>query len=143
MRTHTAMHALCGIIWDRFQSPVTGGNMEPGEGRLDFELPDWDGVSSPSRAALNMALQKALPVEVSFLPREEADQDPSLIRTKVSLLPSDLTEVRVIDIVGLARRHRRRSHPCRLDHRGGRVSSPRSGVEGKWPPAKGRRARVE
>ena len=47
MRTHTAMHALCGIIWDRFQSPVTGGNMEPGEGRLDFELPDWDGEFKP------------------------------------------------------------------------------------------------
>ena len=47
MRTHTAMHALCGIIWDRFQSPVTGGNMEPGEGRLDFELPGWDGEFKP------------------------------------------------------------------------------------------------
>jgi misacylated tRNA(Ala) deacylase len=104
MRTHTAMHALCGIIWDRFGSPVTGGNMEPGEGRLDFELPDWDGAFKPEvDAALNMALEKALPVEVSFLPRQEADQDPSLIRTKVSLLPSDLTEVRVIDIVGLDR----------------------------------------
>jgi misacylated tRNA(Ala) deacylase len=104
MRTHTAMHALCGIIWDRFGSPVTGGNMEPGEGRLDFELPDWDGAFKPEvEAALNFALEKALPVEVSFLPRQEADQDPSLIRTKVSLLPSDLTEVRVIDIVGLDR----------------------------------------
>ncbi len=104
MRTHTAMHALCGIIWDRFQSPVTGGNMEPGEGRLDFELPDWDGEFKPEvEAALNLALQRALPVEVSFLPREEADLDPSLIRTKVSLLPADLTEVRVIDIVGLDR----------------------------------------
>ena len=104
MRTHTAMHALCGIIWDRFASPVTGGNMEPGEGRLDFELPDWDGAFKPEvEAALNAALQSALPVEVSFLPREEADQDPSLIRTKVSLLPADLTEVRVIDIVGLDR----------------------------------------
>jgi misacylated tRNA(Ala) deacylase len=104
MRTHTAMHALCGIIWDRFQSPVTGGNMEPGEGRLDFELPDWDSDLKPEvETALNRALQEALPVEVSFLPREEADKDPSLIRTKVSLLPSDLTEVRVIDIVGLDR----------------------------------------
>ena len=42
MRTHTAMHALCGVVWERFKSPVTGGNMKPGEGRLDFELPDWD-----------------------------------------------------------------------------------------------------
>jgi len=104
MRTHTAMHALCGVVWDRFHSPVTGGNMKPGEGRLDFELPNWDPEEkSPLEAALNNALGSALPIEVSFLPREEADKDPSLIRTKVSLLPASLTEVRVIDIVGLDR----------------------------------------
>ncbi|MDJ0961853.1 MAG: alanyl-tRNA editing protein [Acidimicrobiia bacterium] len=104
MRTHTAMHALCGVVWERFQSPVTGGNMNPGEGRLDFELPNWDPENKlPLEAALNEALDRALPVEVSFLPREEADQDPSLIRTKVNLLPSGLREVRVIDIVGLDR----------------------------------------
>jgi misacylated tRNA(Ala) deacylase len=104
MRTHTAMHALCGVVWDRFKSPVTGGNMNPGQGRLDFELPEWDPENKmPLEAALNEALQRSLPVEVSFLPRAEADKDPSLIRTKVNLLPSGLREVRVIDIVGLDR----------------------------------------
>jgi misacylated tRNA(Ala) deacylase len=104
MRTHTAMHALCGIVWDRFASPVTGGNMEPGQGRLDFELPDWDPEDrDPLEDALNAALARALPVEIAFLPRAEADADPSLIRTKVSLLPTSLTEVRVVDIVGLDR----------------------------------------
>jgi misacylated tRNA(Ala) deacylase len=104
MRTHTAMHALCGIVWDRFASPVTGGNMEPGQGRLDFELPDWDPEDrEPLETALNDALTRALPVEIAFLPRAEADADPSLIRTKVSLLPATLTEVRIVDIVGLDR----------------------------------------
>lgn len=104
MRTHTAMHALCGVVWSRFASPVTGGNMEPGTGRLDFELPDWDPEDKePLEAELNAQLQAGRPVEVSFLPREEADEDPSLIRTKVSLLPDSLREVRVIDIVGLDR----------------------------------------
>jgi len=104
MRTHTAMHALCGIVWERFRSPVTGGNMEPGQGRLDFELPDWDPEDrDPLEMALNDALAQALPVEIAFLPRAEADADPSLIRTKVSLLPPSLTEVRVVDIVGLDR----------------------------------------
>jgi misacylated tRNA(Ala) deacylase len=104
MRTHTAMHALCGVVWARFQSPVTGGNMEPGVGRLDFELPDWDPEDkAPLEAELNAQLAAALPVEIAFLPREEADRDPSLIRTKVSLLPASLTEVRVVDIVGLDR----------------------------------------
>lgn len=104
MRTHTAMHALCGVVWNRFESPVTGGNMEPGEGRLDFELPDWDPEDRDSlEEELNAQLAAARPVEVSFLPRDEADRDPSLIRTKVSLLPPSLREVRVIDIVGLDR----------------------------------------
>ena len=104
MRTHTAMHALCGVVWERFASPVTGGNMEPGQGRLDFELPDWDPEDrDPIEQALNDALARALPVEIAFLPRDEADADPSLIRTKVSLLPASLTEVRVVDIVGLDR----------------------------------------
>jgi misacylated tRNA(Ala) deacylase len=104
MRTHTAMHALCGVVWARYASPVTGGNMEPGIGRLDFELPDWDPEDKASlEEELNAQLDAARPVEVSFLPRDEADEDPSLIRTKVSLLPDTLREVRVIDIVGLDR----------------------------------------
>ena len=104
MRTHTAMHALCGVVWARYASPVTGGNMEPGVGRLDFELPDWDPEDKASlEEELNTQLAAARRVEVSFLPREEADEDPSLIRTKVSLLPASLREVRVIDIVGLDR----------------------------------------
>ncbi len=104
MRTHTSLHALCGVVWERFQSPVTGGNMEPGHGRLDFEIPDWDPEDrDPLEEALNEAIARELPVEVSFLPREEADLDPSLIRTKVNLLPPTLTQVRVIDIVGLDR----------------------------------------
>ena len=57
MRTHTAMHALCGVVWDRFQSPVTGGNMTPGEGRLDFDLPDWDAEHKfPMEEELNAHL---------------------------------------------------------------------------------------
>ena len=104
MRTHTSLHALCGVVWDRFKSPVTGGNMEPGRGRLDFELPDWDPENrNPLEEALNSAIARSLPIEVSFMPREEADADPSLIRTKVNLIPRSVQEVRVIDIVGLDR----------------------------------------
>ena len=104
MRTHTAMHALCGVIWNRFQSPVTGGNMRPGEGRLDFELPQWQPeFKLEVERELVAQLGRTLPITVEFLDRETADQDPSLIRTKVSLLPPGLTTVRVIDIVGLDR----------------------------------------
>lgn len=104
MRTHTAMHAMCGVIWRRYEVPVTGGNMDVGEGRLDFELPKWNSDDKPAvESELNAELAARRAVEVSFLPRAEADEDPSLIRTEVSLLPAGLTEVRVIDIVGLDR----------------------------------------
>jgi misacylated tRNA(Ala) deacylase len=104
MRTHTAMHALCGVVWEKYHSPVTGGNMNPGEGRLDFELPEWDPDDrEPLERELNAQLARALPIEIGFLPRHEADRDPSLIRTKVNLLPPALREVRVVDIVGLDR----------------------------------------
>ncbi len=119
MRTHTAMHAMCGVVWERYRSPVTGGNMKEGEGRLDFELPDWDSAHKfPMEEELNRQLAKALEVTVSFLPRDEADADPSLIRTKVSLLPKDLTEVRVIDIVGLDRQADGGTHVHRTDEVG-------------------------
>jgi misacylated tRNA(Ala) deacylase len=104
MRTHTALHALCGVIWRHFQSPVTGGNMQPGEGRLDFDIPDWSTDMLPIvEKDLNHELARRRAVEVSFLPRNAADIDPSLIRTKVNLLPDFIEEVRVIDIVGLDR----------------------------------------
>ena len=119
MRTHTAMHALCGVAWARYQSPVTGGNMNPGEGRLDFELPDWNPEDKlPLEDELNRQIGRRLPVEIGFLPRAEADADPSLIRTKVSLLPPSLTEVRVVDIVGLDRQAEGGTHVNSTDEVG-------------------------
>jgi misacylated tRNA(Ala) deacylase len=104
MRTHTAVHALCGVLWERYQSPVTGSDMGVGTGRLDIELPHWNHDDLPVLDdELNRRLVQRLPVQVSFLPREDADEDPSLIRTKVSLLPPSLRTVRVVDIVGLDR----------------------------------------
>lgn len=104
MRTHTAVHALCGVLWERYRSPVTGSDMGVGTGRLDIELPQWNPDDLPVLdAELNRRLRERRAVEVSFLPREEADKDPSLIRTKVSLLPASLRTVRVVDIVGLDR----------------------------------------
>ena len=104
MRVHTAMHALCAVMWNRYRCAVTGSDMKVGEGRLDVELPDWDPAERERiEEELNRELARDLPVRVSFLPREEADRDPSLIRTKVSLLPPSLRTVRIVDIAGLDR----------------------------------------
>ena len=102
MRTHTALHALSAVIWRDFDAKVTGGNMEPGSARMDFEL---DGISvdfgREVEGALNSELQKGLPVHVHFLAREAALADPDLIRTKVNLLPDFIDPIRVIEIESL------------------------------------------
>jgi misacylated tRNA(Ala) deacylase len=102
MRTHTALHVLCGVIWNEWSVPVTGGNMEPLSARMDFEFdPLPEGFGPRIEELVNVELAADRPIEVSFLPRAEALQDDDLIRTKVSLIPESVPEVRVVDIVGL------------------------------------------
>jgi misacylated tRNA(Ala) deacylase len=102
MRTHTALHVLCGVIWNEWSVPVTGGNMEPLSARMDFEFdPLPEGFAATVEQLVNDELAAARPIEVSFLPRDTALEDEDLIRTKVSLIPASVPEIRVVDIVGL------------------------------------------
>jgi misacylated tRNA(Ala) deacylase len=102
MRTHTALHVLCGVIWNEWRVPVTGGNMEPLAARMDFEFdPLPEGFGPRIEELVNAELAVDRPIEVSFLPRSEAVLDEDLIRTKVSLIPTSVPEIRVVDIVGL------------------------------------------
>jgi misacylated tRNA(Ala) deacylase len=104
MRTHTALHALSGIIWRDYGAKVTGGNMEPGAARMDFELESMSGeFGREVEAKLNEELAADRPVRVEFLPRLEALEDPDLIRTKVNLIPEAVDPIRVITIEGLDR----------------------------------------
>jgi misacylated tRNA(Ala) deacylase len=102
MRTHTALHVLCGVIWNEWRVPVTGGNMEPLSARMDFEFdPLPEGFARRVEELVNTELEAARPVQVEFLPRGTALEDADLIRTKVSLVPETVAEIRVVDIVGL------------------------------------------
>jgi misacylated tRNA(Ala) deacylase len=102
MRTHTAMHVLCGVIWNEWGKAVTGGNMEPLEGRMDFEFdPLPDGFKERVTELVNTEIAADRPIEVSFLERGTALADDALIRTKVNLIPAAVHTIRVVDIVGL------------------------------------------
>ena len=102
MRTHTALHALCGVVWRDYGALVTGGNMEPGSGRMDFEFERMSGdLVDAIEASVNTELAAGLDVRVAVLPRDEAFQIPDLIRTKVNLLPEGISQIRTIEIVGL------------------------------------------
>jgi misacylated tRNA(Ala) deacylase len=102
MRTHTALHALCGVVWRDYGALVTGGNMEPGSGRMDFEFERMSGdLVDEIERRVNVELALGRDVRVNVLPRDEAFAIPDLIRTKVNLLPEGIPEVRTIEIVGL------------------------------------------
>jgi len=107
MRTHTALHILCGVIWADYSIPVTGGNMEPMKGRLDFPFPaaSWGSADLAAQVErrINEEIEKAHEIVVDFLPRDLADSDPALIRTSANLIPREIDPLRVIDIVGLDR----------------------------------------
>jgi misacylated tRNA(Ala) deacylase len=102
MRTHTAMHILCGVVWRDYGASVTGGNMEPGRGRMDFEFERMQKeLVEEIEAKINAEVQAARDLRVDILPREEAFKIPDLIRTKINLLPPGIQQVRVVEIVGL------------------------------------------
>jgi misacylated tRNA(Ala) deacylase len=102
MRTHTALHILCGVVWRDYQASVTGGNMEPLLGRLDFEFERMQKeLIEEIEAAINAEVASARPVSVNSLPRAEAFRIPDLIRTKINLLPEGIAEVRTVEIEGL------------------------------------------
>ncbi len=102
MRTHTALHVLCGVVWRDYGALVTGGNMEPLQGRMDFEFETMrKELVAEIEASVNAEIEKGLPVRTAILPREEAFQIPDLIRTKINLLPPHIQQVRIVEIVGL------------------------------------------
>jgi misacylated tRNA(Ala) deacylase len=102
MRTHTAMHILCGVIFRDYGAQVTGGDMQALEARMDFEFETLSKeLIGVIEEAVNKEVQQAHPIRVKILPREEAFQIPDLIRTKINLLPEHISEIRTVEIVGL------------------------------------------
>jgi misacylated tRNA(Ala) deacylase len=102
MRTHTALHLLCGVVWRDYGALVTGGNMEPLQGRMDFEFETLRGeLVREIEDKVNVEIQRGHEVRVKILPRAEAFRIPDLIRTKINLLPENITQVRTVEIVGL------------------------------------------
>ena len=102
MRTHSGLHVLCGVVFRDYGALVTGGNMEPGEARMDFNLPDLpEGFKTKVEDAVNAEVTADRKVEIQVLPRAEALAMPDIIRTQTNLIPPDETEVRIVDITGL------------------------------------------
>lgn len=102
MRTHSALHVLCGVVWRDHRASVTGGNMEPLSGRMDFEFETMSGeLVGEIERRVNEEVDADREIRVEILPREEAFAIPDLVRTKINLLPEGISDVRTIEIVGL------------------------------------------
>ena len=114
MRTHTAMHILCGVIFRDYGASVTGGNMEPLKGRMDFEF-------ETMRQEFVKQIEEKINVEVAQA-RPTRVQD-SATRRSLSDSRSDPHQDQPA-----ARRHRRNPH--RRDRR--------AGSAGRWRHARGK-----
>jgi misacylated tRNA(Ala) deacylase len=102
MRTHSALHILCGTVFRDYGAKVTGGDMDPLKGRMDFEFENMRGeLVKAIETATNFEVQQGREIKVNILPRDEAFQIPDLIRTKINLLPEGIMQVRTVEIVGL------------------------------------------
>jgi misacylated tRNA(Ala) deacylase len=103
MRHHTALHVLSGVIWRNFGAKVTGGQMRSDRARMDFSFPEeWTtGVVGEIERRTNEALAEERPVKVYELPREEALENPDLIRTQVNLVPERVRMIRIVEIEGI------------------------------------------
>ncbi len=102
MRTHTALHILCGVVFRDYGAQVTGGDMEPLKGRMDFEFETMThDLVQVIEEAVNREVENGHDIRVAILPREEAFQIPDLIRTKINLLPPGIPEVRTVELIGL------------------------------------------
>src|SRR6266702_8833638 len=102
MRTHSGLHVLCGVVYRDFGSLVTGGNMEPFAARMDFDLPQVPaGFKEAVEAACNAEIAAGRRIDVRVLPRDDAFAIPDIIRTATNLVPPEVKEVRIVDIVGL------------------------------------------
>jgi misacylated tRNA(Ala) deacylase len=103
MRHHTALHVLSGVIWRNFGAKVTGGQMRSDRARMDFSFPEeWTtGVVGEIERLTNEALADDRPVKVYELPREEALENPDLIRTQVNLVPERVRMIRIVEIEGI------------------------------------------
>jgi misacylated tRNA(Ala) deacylase len=120
MRTHSALHLLAGVVFRDFGCLVTGGNMEPLEGRMDFNLPDVpEGFKEHVAAACAAEVEADRRIDVTVLPRDDAFAIPDIIRTATNLLPPELTEIRIVDIVGLDTQADGGTHVASTKHIGG------------------------
>jgi len=103
MRYHTAAHILSGVFFNEGNVKISGNELDTKGGRMDFTLEDFDRAVIESYVdESNNVIERDLPVEISYISRDELEKDPDLTKLAVGF-PEEIEEVRIVDIKGLDR----------------------------------------
>ncbi len=104
MRLHTTVHSISSILFKKYGTTVTGGNITPEKSRVDFDI---DHLRQERVQEIENAMKEIIEgnhkVSVTFMEREEALKDPDLIRTKVNLIPESVKILRIVEIQNVDR----------------------------------------
>ena len=93
-RVHTALHLLSVVI----PLPVTGGQIGPDKGRLDFDMAEPPADREALEAQLNALIAADHPVGHEWIEEAELDANPGLVKTMTVQPPRGEGRVRLIRI---------------------------------------------
>ena len=96
MRMHTTLHLLCALV----KFPVTGGQVNTDDSRLDFDIEDASAVDKDKLTAdLNALIAANHPVTERWITDAELAANPQLVRTMAVKPPTGTGRVRLVVIV--------------------------------------------
>ena len=97
MRIHTCLHVLSCVV----VAPVTGGNIAPDKGRLDFDIDMSLLDAQKIEREVNALIERAIDTETVWISDEELDAQPELVKTMSVQPPRGAGRVRLLKIPGI------------------------------------------
>jgi misacylated tRNA(Ala) deacylase len=97
MRLHTALHVMSCVV----VAPVTGGNLSPDKGRLDFDIDMSRLDAAAIERGTNELIARAVDTETVWITDEELDAQPELVKTMSVKPPRTGGRVRLLKIPGI------------------------------------------
>jgi misacylated tRNA(Ala) deacylase len=94
MRLHTALHLLSCVV----VAPVSGGNIAPDRGRLDFDIEMSQLDAAKIERETNALIARAVDTTTVWISDEELDAQPELVKTMSVQPPRGAGRVRLLCI---------------------------------------------
>jgi misacylated tRNA(Ala) deacylase len=97
MRLHTALHVMSCVV----VAPVTGGNIAPDKGRLDFDIDMSLLDAEKIERETNLLIARGVETETVWITDDELDARPELVKTMSVQPPRGAGRVRLLKIPGI------------------------------------------